>query len=321
MLLNNMSVLISKSDLNRLYSDHTGFVGVNHNKFRDMDIDRLMLQGRPKYVFGFLGKAMLTIGNGGIFKQKMRNINKAIVICQSLHYILMPSEYKDAVGMKVSAHFGVKREVHEVDDVMWKGDERTMAAQDLLDILNELQIPLEAMITFAMKAKVMTIHRQLGLLDLKMFNYMEVDVGFERTPFFPAVLADEPANFAHVCLAKPDPEFQLNFPLMNKPKLWPVLVPWQNNLERDQMFGGYEVRVSAHHESEFCMKKNKGYSKLVHIWKGVTSAHLGDLPKTVVTLQNLLQLCEKITAETKDNFVAACKFFLAKNGWYFSFAS
>jgi hypothetical protein len=90
------------------------------------------------------------------------------------------------------------------------------------------------MITFAMKAKVMTIHRQLGRLDLKMFDYVEINVGFEITPFFPPVLADEPANFAHVCLAKPDPTFQDNSPLMKKPKLWPVLVPWQNNLESDQ---------------------------------------------------------------------------------------
>jgi hypothetical protein len=179
-----MSVLISKSDLNWLYSDHTGFVGVNHNTFRDMDIDRLMLQGRPEYVFGYLGNVMLTIGNGGIFKQKMKFINKAIVICRSPHYIRMQPQYKDAVGIKVSAHFGVKQPVHEVDDVMWKGDERTMAAQDLLDILNELQIPLVAMITFAMKEKVMTIRRQWGRLDLKMFDYVEIDVGFERTPFF-----------------------------------------------------------------------------------------------------------------------------------------
>jgi hypothetical protein len=235
-------------------------------------------------------------------------INKAIVICRSPHYILMPPQYKDAVGIKVSAHFGVKRPVHEVDNVMWKCDERTMEAQDLLDILNELQIPLVTMITFAMKAKVMTIRGQLGRLDLKMFDYVEIDVGFERTPFFPAVLADEPPNFAHVCLAKPDPAFQENFPLMNKPKLWPVLVPWQNNLEHDQMFGGYEDRVSAIHELEFAAKKIKGYSKLVHIWKGVTSAHLGDLPKTVITLQNLLKLCEKITAETNDSFFAAHNF-------------
>jgi hypothetical protein len=142
-----------------MYNDHTGFVGVNHNTFHNMDIDRLMLQGRPKLVFGYLGNAMLTIGNGGIFKQKMRNINKAIVICRSPHYILMPPQYKDAVGIRVSANFGVKWPVHEGDEVMWKGDERTMAAQDLLDILVELQITLVAMITFAMKAKVMTIRR------------------------------------------------------------------------------------------------------------------------------------------------------------------
>jgi hypothetical protein len=220
----------------------------------------------------------------------------------------MPPQYKEAVGMRVSAHFGVKRPVHEVDDVMWKGDERTMAAQDLLDILEELEIPLVAMITFAMKAKVLTIRRQLGRLDLKMFNYVEIDVRFERTPFFPPVLANEPANFAHVCLAKPDPNFQDNFPLMNKPKLWPVLVPWQNELQRDQMFGGYEVLVAASHDPQYCVKKIKGYSKLVHIWKGVTSAHLTNLPGTVITLQNSLELCEKITAETKDNLFAARKF-------------
>jgi hypothetical protein len=41
-----------------------------------------------------------------------------------------------------------------------------------------------------------------------MFNYVEIDVGFERTPFFPTVVDNEPPNFAHVCLAKPDPAFQ-----------------------------------------------------------------------------------------------------------------
>jgi hypothetical protein len=149
-----MIVLISKSDLHRMYNHNTGFVGVNHNTFRDMDIDRLMLQGSPELVFGYLGNVMLTIGNGGIFKQKMRNIPKAIVICRSPHYILMPPQYKDAVGIRVTAHFGVKRPVHEGDEVMWKGDERTMAAEDLMDILVDLQIPLVAMITFAMKATI-----------------------------------------------------------------------------------------------------------------------------------------------------------------------
>jgi hypothetical protein len=48
------------------------------DNFRDMDIDRLMLQGKPKLVFGFLGNSMLTIGNGGIFKQKMKFIKKVI---------------------------------------------------------------------------------------------------------------------------------------------------------------------------------------------------------------------------------------------------
>jgi hypothetical protein len=138
-------------------------------------------------------------------------------------------------------------------------------AQDLLDILELLKIPLVAMITFAMKAKVMTIRRQLGRLDLKSFDYMEIDVGFEKTPFFPAVLAYEPPDFAHVCLAMPVPAFQDNFPLMNKPKLWPVLVPWQNNLERDPVFGGYEVRVKAIHAALYVVKKIKGYSKLVCI--------------------------------------------------------
>jgi hypothetical protein len=46
-----------------------------------------------------------------------------LVICRSLHYILMPMSY--TVGMKVSAHFGVKQEVHDVEDVICKSPTRT----------------------------------------------------------------------------------------------------------------------------------------------------------------------------------------------------
>jgi hypothetical protein len=88
------------------------------------------------------------------------------VICRSPHYILMPMSHKDAVGMKVSVHFGVKREVHDVEDVMWKGDEQTMAVHDLPDVMEKLKIPVVALIIFAIKAKVMTIRKQLGKLDL-----------------------------------------------------------------------------------------------------------------------------------------------------------
>jgi hypothetical protein len=111
-----------------------------------------------------------------------------------------------------------------------------------------------------------------------------------------------------VCLAKPDPAFQENFPMMNKPKLWPVLVPWQNNLECNQMLGGYVVVIKANHDEYYAVKKIKGYSELVHIWKGVMSAQLGQLPGTIKMLLNSLKLCEKITAATNDNLFAACKF-------------
>jgi hypothetical protein len=108
-----------------------------------------------------------------------------------------------------------------------------------------------------------------------------------------------------VCLAKPDSAFQQNVPMMNKPKLWPVLMPWQNNLNRDQMFGGYEVVVKRNEDGHYAVKKIKGYSKLLHLMKGVTSTQFGQLPGTIKMLH---QLCEKITEATNNNTFAACNF-------------
>jgi hypothetical protein len=50
---------------------------------------------------------------------------------------------------------------------------------------------------------------------------------------------------------------------MNKPKLWPVLVLWQNHLNRDQMFGGYEVVVKHKEDDHYATKKIKGWSPMV----------------------------------------------------------
>jgi hypothetical protein len=152
-------------DMDRLYDDRKGFEHGTANNFCDMDIDRLMLQGKPSLVFEYLGNSMMTLGNGGIFRQEIGNggifrqeikfMKEGIVIRHSHHYILMPMIYKDAIGKKVSKHFGVKGEVHVFDCVMWKGDKWTIAGQDLLGIMEQVRIPVVALITFAMKAKVM----------------------------------------------------------------------------------------------------------------------------------------------------------------------
>jgi hypothetical protein len=79
-------------------------------------------------------------------------------------------------------------------------------------------------------------------------------------------------------------------------------------MDHNQMFGGYETKVLSGHEADCAIKKIKGYPKVIHIWKGCTTAMLVNLPANAKSLKNSLDQLEKITAALVKNTDGTRKF-------------
>jgi hypothetical protein len=290
------TMLITRAALEVFLLDARGLAAGTDDDFEGIYIDRIVLEGELEHVFSFFGHCLLTLGNAGTQRQKMHYHDNGIVICSSPHYLLIQNQFKERLGDEVTAFFGIERMQAEVATLMWAPPHKTMLSGDLRKILERIGCNYCTLVTFAMKATVLTARSILHPAFVYQLAYAEIDVGFERQPFIipPRTLNDE---IVHVPLAHRAEDWRTTFLAFCLPKAYPLFIPWQHMLECCHMFGGFEAKIRVHQPPgrlRSPILKVKGYAKIVHLWKSATESAPATIPSKVISMKNSLDYAERI---------------------------
>jgi hypothetical protein len=186
--------------------------------------------------------------------------------------------------------------VCDVATLMWAPPHKTMLSGNLRKILERIGCNYCTLVTFAMKATVLTACSILHPAFVNQLAYAEIDVGFEQQPFIiPPWTIDE--QISHVPLGHQAEDWRTTFPAFCLPKPYPLFIPWQHMLEHRHMFGGFEAKIRAHQppgRMRNPILKVKGYAKIAHLWKSATESAPATIPSKVISMKISLDYAERI---------------------------